>query len=401
MKRLVAIALLCALPPCAVVAQRVRAVGPGPRPVPVPPFGDPYARSTVAERALFAAGKVEFEQRESVETGLGPVFNSLACGECHLAPAIGGGSERRVTRIGTMSNGKFDPLTQFGGSLLQARAIGGLDGVSFKYGPELVPAAATIVALRRSTPVFGLGLIDATPDATFVALAAEQAARGDGTAGRVHMVDNAAAGTKTVGKFGWKAQNPTLFQFSGEAYLNEMGITNPGFPNENCPSGNCAELEFNPRPSLNDGGEGVKALTDYMTYLAPPPRGAVSADAAAGEAVFNLAGCNACHVATLQTGASANPVFDRVTYHPYSDFLLHDMGALGDGIEQGSATGREMRTAPLWGMRMVTTLLHDGRTTSVDEAINAHDGQARAARDRFVALSAADRAKLLAFLKSL
>src|SRR5439155_1684983 len=145
-----------------------------------------------------------------------------------------------------------------------------------------------------------------------------------------------------------------LFEFSGDALLNEMGITNPGFPGENCPSGDCAELQFNPRPGLNDGGERVKALADFMKFLGAPPRDtAVTAEVTAGEAVFDRLGCNACHVATLQTAANPNLAFDRVTYHPFSDFLLHDMGALGDGIEQGSATGREIRTAPLWGLRVV------------------------------------------------
>jgi len=217
----------------------------------------------------------------------------------------------------------------------------------------------------------------------------------------VHMVDNAAAGMQTMGKFGWKAQVPTLFQFSGDALLNETGITNPGFPDENCPSGNCAELAFNPRPGLNDTGVGVLALTDFQALLAPPPRGAITAEAAAGEEVFNAIGCNACHVATLQSGSNPNPAFDRVTYHPYSDFLLHDMGALGDGIEQGSATGREIRTAPLWGLRVIVSFLHDARAKTVQDAIVAHDGQARASRDRYNALSEADRTKLLAFLKSL
>jgi CxxC motif-containing protein (DUF1111 family) len=398
MNRPFAAGVLCVLLSCAAFGQRVRAVAPAPRPV---PFGQPLLGVSAEQRALFAAGKVEFEQRESVESGLGPVFNSLACSECHLVPDIGGGSERRVTRIGTMVNGVFDPLTRFGGSLLQARAIGNLDGVGHVYTPELAPPEATIVALRRAQPIFGLGLVDATPDATFIALAAAEAARGDGTAGRVHMVDNISAGMKTVGKFGWKAQVPTLFQFSGDAYLNEMGITNPEFPDENCPSGNCAELEFNPFPGLNVGSGPVKALTDFMALLAVPPRGPITAAAAAGEEVFNRIGCNACHVSTLQSGANASAAFDRVTYHPYSDFLLHDMGSLGDGIEQGSATGREIRTEPLWGLRVITTLLHDGRTTSLEDAISSHDGQGRAARDGFATLSATDRANLLAFLRSL
>jgi CxxC motif-containing protein (DUF1111 family) len=298
-------------------------------------------------------------------------------------------------------NGRFDPLTQFGGGLLQNRAIGPQEGSTHRFQPEQPPPAATIVVRRRSTSLFGLGLVDATPDSTFITLAAQQAARNDGTAGRVSMVDNPAAGMRTVGKFGWKAQVPTLFHFAGDAYLNEMGITSPGFPDENCPSGNCNELRFNPRPGLNDGGEDVQALADFMTLLAAPPRGAINVEVTAGEAVFNRIGCNACHVAALQTGSNPNPALNRVSYQPYSDFLLHDMGSLGDGIEQGSATGREIRTAPLWGLRVVTTFLHDGRARSIEQAIGAHDGQGRAARNAFNALNGTDRSRLLAFLRSL
>jgi CxxC motif-containing protein (DUF1111 family) len=215
------------------------------------------------------------------------------------------------------------------------------------------------------------------------------------------MVDNPAAGTQTVGKFGWKAQVATILQFSGDAYLNELGITSPAFPNENCPSGNCAELLFNPRPGLNDGGEDVQLLADFMAILAAPPRGATNSDTTAGEQIFNQIGCNACHVASLQTGANAIAALNRVTYQPYSDFLLHDMGALGDGIVQGAANGRELRTAPLWGLRAITQFLHDGRANTIEAAITAHDGQARAARDRFNALNTTNRSRLLAFLRSL
>ncbi len=159
---------------------------------------------------------------------------------------------------------------------------------------------------------------------------------------------------------------PTLFQFSGDAYLNEMGITSPDFPNENCPQGNCAELAFNPAPGINDGGEDVSALTDFMTMLAPPRRGPVTPDTTEGEAAFDRIGCNACHVSTLTTGSSPIAALDRKTYQPYSDFLLHD-----------------------------------GRARTVDEAILAHDGQGRAARDRCAALAADVKAKVLTFLQSL
>jgi CxxC motif-containing protein (DUF1111 family) len=364
-------------------------------------FGDPFPNITTVQRALFDAGKAEFLQIENINTGLGPVFNGRSCVQCHNGPAPGGSSPITVTRIGTITNGTFDALSRFGGGLLQAFGIGPAEGSTHAFRPERPPRDATIVVRRRSTAIFGLGLVDATPDATFVALAQTQAARNDGTAGRAAFVDDLLAGMRTVGKFGWKAQVPSLQQFAADAYLNELGITNPLFPTENCPSGDCNELQFNPRPGLNDGGEGVQKLTEFMALLAAPPRGAANVDTIAGEAVFNRTGCNACHVASLQTGSNPNPALDRVTYSPYSDFLLHDMGTLGDGIEQGAANGREIRTAPLWGLRVMNTFLHDGRARTIEAAIAAHEGQGQASRDRFNALNATDRTRLLAFLRSL
>jgi len=364
-------------------------------------FGDPLPGLTSSQTAAFVDGKSEFVSQEGVADGLGPVFNGRSCGECHSAPTIGGGSDRTVTRFGTTTNGAFDPLAQFGGSLIQDHAITGADGSQHDFAPETVPAVATIVAHRRTTPLFGLGLVDATPDQVFVDLAAKEAQRNDGTAGKVNMVTNISAGMPTVGKFGWKDQNPTLFQFAGDAYLNEMGITNPQFPNENCPNGDCSQLAFNPRPDLNDLGDGVTAFANFMKLLAPPPRGTITGDVTAGEQLFAQIGCASCHVASLHTGSNDVAALDNVVYHPYSDFLLHDMGALGDGIAQGQAGVREMRTAPLWGLRAVTRYLHDARATSITDAILAHDGQGRAARDRFAALDDATKSKLLAFLNSL
>jgi CxxC motif-containing protein (DUF1111 family) len=396
--------LLCIVLSVAVLGQvrRRAVVAPVPAVEPVAPAGSALPGLTAAQTVAFNAGRNAFARDATVATGLGPVFNEDSCAVCHGGPALGGGSNRTVTRIGTRVAGAYDPLTSLGGSLIQNRAIGGgRNGGGHAFAPEVVPASATIVALRRSTPLFGLGLVEATPDADFIALVAAQIARGDGTAGRVNMTDNIRAGTKTVGRFGWKAQVPTLFQFSGDALLNEMGVTNPDFPNESCPQGNCAELSFNPAPGLNDGGTLVRALTDFMQLLAAPARGPQNADTIAGEQFFQAAGCASCHVATLTTGANAIAALDRKTYHPYSDFLLHDMGTLGDGVEMASATGNELRTAPLWGLRFINRYLHDGRATTLEQAIAAHDGQGRASRDRFNALSGDSRAKLIAFLRSL
>jgi CxxC motif-containing protein (DUF1111 family) len=365
-----------------------------------PDFGDPLPGLTSEEKDRFEDGKADFQEVESVETGLGPVFNDVSCATCHSVPAVGGGSARLVTRFGrTATTGDFDSMPGFGGSLIQSQGIGSAG--SCTYLAEIVPADATIVTGRRSTSLFGLGLVDAVPDDVLKDLAALEKRDPDAIAGVVSTVTNVATGLPDVGKFGWKAQVPSLFVFAGDAYLNEMGITNPLFPNENCPQGDCSALSCNPQPEMNDDGEGVQALTDFMTMLGPPPRGASSGIVAAGEDTFTSIGCASCHRATLKTGTSPIQALSKVSFHPYSDFLLHDMGSLGDGITQNQATGRLMRTAPLWGLRKQTTLLHDGRVATIEQAVLAHDGQGKKSRDRFAALSSTQKSRVIAFLNSL
>ncbi|HZJ54915.1 MAG TPA: di-heme oxidoredictase family protein [Myxococcaceae bacterium] len=362
--------------------------------------GEPLPGLTEAELARFASGKEEFEEEETPEDGLGPVFNDTSCARCHSDPAVGGSSALVETRFGAVGqDGKFTSLPEHGGSLIQVRGIGVAGGCDFSG--ELVPAQATLVSGRRTTPLFGLGLVDAVPESTFRYIAQIERALWPHEAGRVAVVHDIARNRAAVGRFGWKNQVPTLHQFSGDAYLNEMGITSPEFPDENCPGGDCRLLSCNPFPGLNDEGDGVVAFADFMTLLAPPPRKAISAQAWSGKRVFNGLGCSHCHWDTFRTGDSPVASLDKVVFHPYSDFLLHDMGSLGDGIEVGDARGREFRTAPLWGLSAFSALLHDGRAATVSDAILAHDGQARRARDRFAAASAEDRAALLAFLGTL
>ena len=266
-----------------------------------PAFGDSLPGLTPSQRAAFADGLADFTEVEEVEGGLGPVFNEASCAACHSVPAVGGGSARLEIRFGTLTNDQFDPLGQFGGSLIQDHAIDG-------FLAESVPAEATIVARRRSTPLFGLGLVDAVPDGDFFLIAAQEAQHNDGTAGRVHMVPDLVHGGTAVGKFGWKAQVPSLKQFAGDAYLNEMGISNPLFQAENCPSGDCQYLEdHNPAPGLNDDGEGAGKLADFMTMLDAPPRAPVRGRADAGEKVFSDIGCSSCHLPTLKSGRSDIP----------------------------------------------------------------------------------------------
>ena len=364
-------------------------------------FGDPIPGLTAEQLARFDDGKDEFNDEEAPAEGLGPVFNGKSCAECHSGPAVGGDSDITEIRFGTTTNHHFDPLSQFGGSLIQSQGIGQIDG-SCSVAGETVPAQATIIAKRKTTALFGLGFVDHVPDQVFLGIAELQKRLTPQTAGRPNLVTDLSTHRLAVGKFGWKGQNPSLIQFAADAYLNEMGITTSTFPNENCPQGNCAVLttcDLVQEPE--DDGSGVQAFTDFMTFLAPPPRGAITRQALAGELVFLKIGCAGCHFPILQTGRSSVPAFDRVKFFPFSDFLLHDMGSLGDGIEQGQASGREMRTAPLWGLRTRTTFLHDGRATTISDAILAHDGQGARSKQRVSSLTPREMNDLLAFLNSL
>jgi CxxC motif-containing protein (DUF1111 family) len=365
-----------------------------------PSGGTPVGGLTPAQQLAFREGSLTFAKRYTIADGLGPVFNDDACSDCHQN---GGGSNRRVSRFGRVDRiGAFDALPQLGGSLIQSRGIGSIttaDG-THEFVGERVPAEATVTTERRSQPLLGLGFVDAVPDDTWRAIARAEREVDPSTAGRMNMVRLTSGGV-AVGKFGWKAQVATLMEFAGDALLNELGITNPLFRDESCPQGDCLALDFNPTPAMNDDGRDVEALNDFMTMLASPARGPITDEAIDGEQVFMEIGCAHCHTPTLRTGPSAVSALNRVDFHPFSDFLLHDMGPLGDGIVQGQATGREMRTQPLWGLRTVNRFMHDGATRTLEDAIRRHGGQAQAARDRFVALAGDQVSRLLAFLRSL
>jgi CxxC motif-containing protein (DUF1111 family) len=369
--------------------------------VPAPGFGDPLPGLTADQVAAFVAGKEGFEEEEDAADGLGPVFNDVGCAACHFQAATGGGSDITETRFGRLTrDGRFDPMAEFGGSLIQTDGIGQVPG--FNFVGEVVPRRATIVAGRRTTPLFGAGLIEAVPDQLLLDIAQAQRRFTPDTAGRAHIVFDVAEQRQAVGRFGWKSQVATLLTFSGDAYVNEMGITTPLFPDEQCPQGDCDALRFDPVPGVDEpDNEDIESFADFMRLLGPPPRGAITDAVRAGADVFQRIGCASCHRPALRTGRSPVGALNNVTFFPYSDLLLHDMGSLGDGIAQGDARRREMRTAPLWGLRVLTTFLHDGRATSVAGAILAHDGQGRAARERFARLRDVDRRRLLAFLNSL
>lgn len=391
-----------------VCATSLAQLGPPPGP-PGPPaapvvntlagFGAPLPGLTRPQIEAFNAGLAEFVAVETPEGGLGPIFNGRSCVECHSAGAVGGASSVLVTRFGRMVDGQFDPLESQGGSLLQRFAIN-------PQLREIIPHEANVIAQRQSTPLFGLGLIEAIPDSAILANAL--AVKADGVKGRAAIVTDITTGQPRVGRLGWKAQQATLLAFSADAYLNELGITNRFFPKENAPNGNEELLaRFKTTPDPEDeidpvtGKGDIDVVADFMRFLAPPPRAAITPQAAAGEALFLQSGCAVCHTPALRTGPNPVAALDRKTVNLYSDLLLHDMGTLNDGIAQADAGAREMKTPPLWGLRASAPYLHDGRATTVDAAIRAHDGEGAASRERYVRLPNALRQQLLAFLGTL
>jgi CxxC motif-containing protein (DUF1111 family) len=365
-----------------------------------PQFGEPLRGLTPDQRARFRIGKANFEEAETVPDGLGPVFNDTACVKCHNQAATGGASDRLETRYGEVINGVFNPLTQFDGTLVHAKGIGRFNGVDFVG--EKVPPEANIVAQRRVNPLFGLGLVDAVPDQFLKDIARFEQEFTPETAGRVNVVTDVASGQPVVGRFGWKCQIGTVLTFAANAYQNEMGITTPFFPNENPPQGNSALLAANPAlTNPNDTNESPMQFADFITFLAPPPRLNLTRQARDGEELFVQVGCVNCHLPVMKTGPNEVAALDNVFFFPFSDFLLHDMGALNDGISQSGASGQEMRTAPLWGARVRTSFLHDGRAKTITDAVLFHDGQGKTARDNFARLDDRERTRLLAFINSL
>jgi len=371
-----------------------------------PAMGDPLPDLTAEQLDRFQKGRLEFEHILSNTEGLGPIFNDTGCGQCHSQPTAGGSSEIVVTRFGKIGP-PFDPLASLGGSLLQKEAIDPL-------ALELVPPEADVTTPRTTPSAFGAGLVETIPDATLIAL--QDDPPGGGVSGIAHMVQllEDPLGPPHVGRFGWKAQVATMMSFSGDASLNEMGLTNFLVGTENAPNGNQAllqqfDLVADPEDQADaEGFTRIERQTDFQRFLAPPPQTPKSG--MTGEVLFGQIGCTNCHVPSHTTGTALEPALSNKVIHPYSDFLLHDMGTLGDGIVQGQGTEREMRTSSLWGVsvRAPTGLLHNGSASggfaedNLRTAISAHDGEGAASRDGFLfGLTTAQQDHVLAFLLSL
>ncbi|MDX1578005.1 MAG: di-heme oxidoredictase family protein [Gemmatimonadota bacterium] len=365
----------------------------------------PLAGLGPEELSSFIAGDERFGAVFTISTGLGPIFNDVACASCHSGDGRGR-PENAFTRI---SRG-LDPARDVGGPQIQDRAIPGAL-------PESTPVGVD-VSVRLPPPVFGVGLIEAIPADDILAHADESDADGDGISGRPNFVaapdfvpanEPGGGGGLQLGRFSRKAQVSSLLQQVVEAYHQDIGITTDFLPVENVnpqASGALAGADAVADPELPAAA--VLQTLAYIRMLAPPAPGADTESRRRGGEVFSSIGCASCHVPRFTAGSSPIPSIEGREVVLYSDLLLHDMGdELADDRPDGQATGREWRTAPLWGLRVMRDflngdafLLHDGRARSVEEAILAHGGEAATVRDAFVALPEPDRAALLDFVES-
>ncbi len=362
--------------------------------------GNPLAGISNDEFELFRIGLDDFLEIEDAGEGLGPAFNGLGCAQCHATPAIGG-----VSPVSEFRAGHLDDDGNF--TVLGGETLFHLFSLPNQECQPAIPPEANVVARRIPIPLFGAGLVEAIPDETIRALEDPDDANGDGISGRAAIVVDIASGDERVGRFGWKSQHATLLVFGADAYRNEMGITNDLFPTEVASGIDPEALALcDLTPDPEDGPEpltglrGIDAFEAFMKFLAPIDRAPTDASVARGESVFESVGCANCHVPVLMTGEDSNSVFDRRQVALYSDLLLHDV-ATGDGIAQGAATPREIRTPALWGLRFRRPLLHDGDAATPEEAVRQHGNEAAGATSRFIELPPDDQSALLSFLDSL
>jgi CxxC motif-containing protein (DUF1111 family) len=366
----------------------------------------------------FARDQQVYEHEESVAAGLGPVYNATSCVSCHQNPNSGAASQITELRVGhNDANGIFvNPTilindgknTITGRSIVNDRAIG-------PQAQEVIPARENIRALRAALNTLGDGFVEAIDDSTLIAIAAEQPYLSGGS---VHgeVVEAPifeAPGQTRVGRFGWKNQHSSLLSFIADAYLNEMGVTNPLRPNE-------ATQVLNATKGINDQPDelGMTDIDHFAQFIrgtmVPPRDSTLSATRAAlaGQRLFGKVGCNVCHMEAITTAPVGTVINggmftvpealgDKVI-HPFSDFLLHDIGT-GDGIVQVGPqdTANKLRTAPLWGLRMKARFMHDLGSLSLRNAIERHKGEAHDAAQGFGDLSPAQKEELLTFLKTL
>ncbi len=416
-------------------------------------FSLPLRNLSENDRRAFAVGNSFFNDNwvtapssTAGRDGLGPLFNARSCSACHFQDGRGRPpltpDERLVSMLFRVSvpgegpHGGPNPDPAYGDQL-QTGAIAGIapeGDVRIAYAErEVMYSDGAVASLRvprytltdpaygefpeglmvspRVAPaMIGMGLLAAIPEPDILALADPDDADKDGVSGRPNHVWNARVSAKSLGRFGWKANQPTVEQQVAGAFLGDIGITSPLFAQENCTGAqaDCAAAPHGGEPEVD--ARKLERVTYYSSVLAPPARRDRSNPAVRrGEALFTEIGCAACHVVEMRTGAYPSvPAVENQAIHPYTDLLLHDMGeGLADGRPDYEADGREWRTAPLWGIGLVETVnghtlfLHDGRARNLEEAILWHGGEGEPSRTKFMNLTADDRAAVIGFLESL
>lgn len=417
-------------------------------------FGRGIPNLKPLESSLFGVGNAMFDQRwvaapasTTSRDGLGPLFNARACELCHFRdgrgrPLIGSGASSkgfllRLSQGNSLTEGPI-PFPNYGDQL-QDDSNSNLDpegaiAVTFELLQGTYPDG-TSYELRKPTysivnenygslhgaeqsprigqQVIGLGFLDALSEQSILKNADAEDIDKDGISGKANYVWNVKEKKLTIGKFGWKANQPTLAQQIAAAFSGDMGLTTSFFPDENCPPGvDCSTL-FNG----NNPGENVevpdKQFSRIMTYMAaitvPIRRDYKKVDVLKGKLLFNNLACVKCHINNFETSSySFLPQLENIKIKPYSDLLLHDMGdALADNRGDYLANGNEWRTQPLWGLGLIETvnghtfLLHDGRARNIEEAILWHGGEAEKSKQKFMNSSNEERNQLLQFLNSL
>jgi len=367
----------------------------------------------------------EFEREETIAEGLGPVYTAKSCAACHSHPSSGGGSQVTHLTIGhrdlsgnyfgataELGNGSAFSLVPFSG-FLWPRAI--CSDAQMRL-PE-TGAAEPVRSARIALSGLGAGFVEAIPDTTILGIAAAQPGQSGGKIagepGIAPVFDNGLS--FAVGRFGWKSGISSLLTFAAAAYVADLGITNRIFQTEVV---TLCDTVPDPEdaPNRPAGKQGIDAIATFLRATKGPPRDtllAATADAQAGSQLFNQIGCGICHVGAIGT-APAGTVINGGAFivpaalgnkiiHPYSDFLLHDIGT-GDGmviLGSPQSSANKLRTLPLWGVRMRNRLMHDGESRTLTEAIQRHGGEASDVRNSFVSLTDAQKGQLMKFLKSL
>jgi CxxC motif-containing protein (DUF1111 family) len=344
-------------------------------------FGEPLPALTAQEEYDYLAGFKLFVKIWNPDEGLGARFNAKSCVTCHRIPLPGGSGTTPDTFVLHIIGMK----DKAGGSVFQRFEL----GTDNSQRDRTIPTGAKV---RKTQPMFGLGLLESVPVTELLKRADPTDKDHDGVKGHLATIGD------QYGRFGWKGDVATIEQFVRNALEVEMGFDRRLLvPSHLQPSASSIHQTNGFDPKL------VYQLTSFIRFLAAPPPAQLDPFALHGQLLFERIGCATCHVPTLVTGSVKSEALSRKIIHPYTDLLLHDMGlTLDEGIPQGNISSREFRTTPLWGLNFTgPPYLHDGRASTLSEAIEAHDGEAKSAANHFRLLNPAERQKLLRFLRAL